>query len=472
MRPVHTVAPALLFVAAFCFAAPPENSPRVTDTVRIVRKTEPAVAAIFSQTEGRLSMGSGSVVHKDGYVLTNDHVVAGMGGVVLLKDHQLPLEYKIIGRMPEKDLCLLKVRAPNPLTAIRLGRSNDLMTGEPILCAGNPGGRGIVYSSGIVSSPNFILTAPNALVMRYFSGDVRDRFIQFDAASNLGNSGGPLINALGDQVGVVSNKNPNEENINFAIPIDRVRENLNELFAPEVRQGIFTGITLDPFSQSAKILKVAKKSPAEKLALRPGDSLKSVNGKPLGSCLDWYVYLLDQKTGNELRLSVSQGKKTKEVSLKLSAYPTPPTMEIENPKPGLLFEVCHGTFEKAPAMEKQRVIKKGVARALDVLAMGAPKTDGFAIKLEGALKIPKDGVYRLIINSDDGSVLRVGKKIVADNDGPHPAQDVGTLMRLKKGFLPIRIDYFEATGDAELNLFIENSSGQRSDAAPLFFHAN
>ena len=472
MPPVHTVAPALLFVAAVCFAAPPKNSPRVTDTVRIVRKTEPAVAAVFSQAEGRLSMGSGSVVHREGYVLTNDHVVAGMGGVILLKDYRLPLDYKIIGRMPEKDLCLLKVRTPNPLTAIRLGLSNDLMTGEPILCAGNPGGRGIVYSSGIVSSPKFILTAPNALVMRYFSGDVRDRFIQFDAASNLGNSGGPLINALGEQVGVVSNKNLDEENINFAIPIDRVRENLNELFAPEVRQGIFTGITLDPFSQSAKILKVAKKSPAEKLALRPGDSLKSVNGKPLGSCLDWYVYLLDQKTGNELRLSVSQGKKTKEVSLKLSAYPTPPTMEIENPKPGLLFEVCHGTFEKAPAMEKQRVIKKGVARALDVLAMGAPKTDGFAIKLEGALKIPKDGVYRLILNSDDGSILRSGKEILVNNDGPHPAQDVGTLMRLKKGFLPIRIDYFEATGDAELNLFIENSSGQRSDAAPLFFHAN
>jgi S1-C subfamily serine protease len=409
-------------------------------------------------------------MHKDGYVLTNDHVVAGMGGVVLLRDHRLPLEYKIIGRMPEKDLCLLKVRAPEALTAIRLGRSNDLMTGEPILCAGNPGGRGIVYSSGIVSSPNFILTAPNALVMRYFSGDVRDRFIQFDAASNLGNSGGPLINALGEQVGVVSNKNPDEENINFAIPIDRVRENLNELFAPEVRQGIFTGITLDSLSQKAKIAKVAKKSPAGKLGLGPGDVLKSVNGKPLESCLDWFAHLLGQKVGNELKLSVSQGKKTKVVLLKLSEFPAPPTTEIKNPKPGLLFEVCHGTFEKAPAMEKQKVVKTGVARALDVLAMGAPKTDGFAVKLEGALKIPEEGVYRLILNSDDGSILRTGKDILVDNDGPHPAQDVGTLLRLKKGFLPIRIDYFEATGDAELNLFIENSSGQRSDAAPLFFY--
>ena len=470
MSPVHTVAPALLVVAAVCFADPPENSPRVTDTVRIVRKTEPAVAAVFSQADGRLSMGSGSVVHKDGYVLTNDHVVAGMGGVVLLKDHQLPLEYEIIGRMPEKDLCLLKIGAAKPLDSLRLGRSNDLMTGEPVLCAGNPGGRGVVYSSGIVSSPNFILTAPNALVMRYFSGDVRDRFIQFDAASNLGNSGGPLINALGEQIGVVSNKNPDEENINFAIPIDRVRENLNELFAPEVRRGIFTGITLDPLSQKAEILGVANKSPAGKLGLRPGDVLKSVNGKPLGSCLDWFAHLLGQKVGNVQKLSVSQGKKTKEVSLKLSEYPTPPTMEIENPEPGLLFAVCHGAFEKAPAMEKQKVVKTGVARALDVLAMGAPKTDGFAIKLEGALKIPANGVYRLILNSDDGSILRTGEKILVDNDGPHPAQDVGTLLRLQKGFLPIRIDYFEATGDAELNLFIENSSGRRSDAAPLFFH--
>ena len=85
-------------------------------------------------------MGSGSVVHKDGYVLTNDHVVAGMAGVVLLRDHKLPLKYSIVGRMPEKDLCLLKIRTPKPLDYIRLSRSNDLMTGEPVLCAGNPGG--------------------------------------------------------------------------------------------------------------------------------------------------------------------------------------------------------------------------------------------------------------------------------------------------------------------------------------------
>ena len=354
MSPVHTVAPALLVVAAVCFADPPENSPRVTDTVRIVRKTEPAVAAVFSQADGRLSMGSGSVVHKDGYVLTNDHVVAGMGGVVLLKDHQLPLEYEIIGRMPEKDLCLLKIGAAKPLDSLRLGRSNDLMTGEPVLCAGNPGGRGVVYSSGIVSSPNFILTAPNALVLRYVSGDVRDRFIQFDAASNLGNSGGPLINALGEQIGVVSNKNPDEENINFAIPIDRVRENLNELFAPEVRRGIFTGITLDPLSQKAEILGVANKSPAGKLGLRPGDVLKSVNGKPLGSCLDWFAHLLVKKWEMHRNFPSPKERKRKRFrSSSRNTLPRPP-WRLKTPNPGSFLQFATALSRRLPPWKSKR----------------------------------------------------------------------------------------------------------------------
>ena len=145
---------------------------------------------------------------------------------------------------------------------------------------------------------------------------------------------------------------------------------------------------------------------------------------------------------------------------------------MKDPKPGLLFQVCHGRFDSAPDLNEQTVVKKGVAKALDVLAMGSPKTDEFAIKLEGFLKIPADGVYRLILNSDDGSLLRIGNQVVVDNDGPHPARDVGTLFRLRKGYLPIRIDYFEATGDAELSFFIEDGSGKRFPAAPLFFHSN
>jgi len=452
--------------------APPERgSPRHTPIVRVVQKTEHAVAALFSQKGNVLNMGSGSLIHKDGYVLTNDHVIGGNPGVVLFKD-QDPINYSIVGRIPEKDLCLLRAKPPTAVKPLRLGRSNDLVTGEPILCAGNPGGRGIVYSSGIISSPNFMLTAPNALVVHYLRHDVRDRFIQFDAASNQGNSGGPLINALGEQIGVVSNKSPGEENINFAIPIDRVRQNLIELFSPEIRKAFETGLLIDPLSREVKVIEVEENGPAAKAGIKNGEHVLAINGKALQGPIDWMARLLEQEVGDELKLTIGRAKEKREVKLKLAPYEEPETVELKNPTPGLRFKVCLGSFVKTPDMAKQKVVKEGIARALDIVGMSDPKTDDFAISLEGFLKIPEDGTYRLIINSDDGGILRIGDQLVIDNDGLHPAQDAGRLFRFRKGFLPIRIDYFEAQGDAALSFDVEFEGGERQPAAPLFFHEN
>ncbi len=462
----------VLSLSPFDLPAPPERgSPRHTPIVRVVQKTEHAVAALFSQKGNVLNMGSGSLIHRDGYVLTNDHVIGGNPGVVLFKD-QDPINYAIVGRMPEKDLCLLRAKPPKAIKPLRLGRSNDLVTGEPILCAGNPGGRGIVYSSGIISSPNFMLTAPNALVVHYLRHDVRDRFIQFDAASNQGNSGGALINALGEQIGVVSNKSPGEENINFAIPIDRVRQNLVELFSPEIRKGFETGITIDPLSRKVKVADFAEDGPAAKAGIQIDDLILAINGKALQGPVDWMAMLLEREVGDELKLTLVNGEEKREVKLKLTPYEEPSTVKLKNPQAGLRFKVCFGSFVKAPDMAEQKVVKEGIARALDIVGMAEPKIDDYAISLEGFLKIPEDGTYRLIINSDDGGILRIGDEIVLDNDGLHPAQDVGRLFRFRKGFLPIRIDYFEAQGDAALSFDVEFAGGERQPAAPLFFHEN
>ena len=462
--------PLILCLAAINLPAPPEKgSPRHTPIVRVVQKTEHAVAALFSQQGNVLNMGSGSLIHSDGYVLTNDHVIGGNPGVVLFKD-QDPINYSIVGRIPEKDLCLLRAKPPKATKPLRLGRSNDLVTGEPILCAGNPGGRGIVYSSGIISSPNFMLTAPNALAVHYLRHDVRDRFIQFDATSNQGNSGGALINALGEQIGVVSNKSPGEENINFAIPIDRVRQNLVELFSPEIRKGFETGISMDPLARKVKVIKVEESGPAAKAGIQVDDLILVINGKVLQGPIDWMATLLDHKVGDELKLTLDGENGKREATLKLTPYREPETIELKNPQAGLRFKVCFGSFVKVPDMAEQKVAKEGIARALDIVAMAEPKTDDYAISLKGFLKIPKDGTYRLIINSDDGGVVRIGDEIVLDNDGLHPAQDAGRLFRFSKGFVPIRIDYFEAQGDAALSFDIEFAGEERQSAAPLFFH--
>ena len=226
-----------------------------------------------------------------------------------------------------------------------------------------------------------MLTAPNALVVHYLRHDVRDRFIQFDAASNQGNSGGALINALGEQIGVVSNKSPGEENINFAIPIDRVRQNLVELFSPEIRKGFETGISIDPLARKVMVNEVVENGPAAKAGIKKGDHVLAINGKALQGPIDWMATLLERKIGDELKLTLSKGKEKREVTLKLTPYQEPETVELKNPKAGLRFKICFGSFVKVPNMAEQKVIKEGIARALDIVAMAEPKTDDYAISL-------------------------------------------------------------------------------------------
>ena len=112
-------------------AQPPEGSPRRTRQVEIIERSGSGVVAIF--TEGKdntFVSGSGSVIHRDGYILTNDHVVGDRPGVVLLADHP-PLRFRTIGRVSEKDLALVKVDAPKPLVAVPLGAAMTWLAASP-----------------------------------------------------------------------------------------------------------------------------------------------------------------------------------------------------------------------------------------------------------------------------------------------------------------------------------------------------
>jgi len=243
-----------------------------------------------------------------------------------------------------------------------------------------------------------------------------------------------------------------------------------ELFAPEIRKGFETGMTINPLAQKTRVDTVARGSPAAKSGLKPGDTIATLGGRPIGGPVDWMAQLLEHNTGDELKLGVKSQNRKWETVLKLAPHKTPKTVDLKDPSPGLHFKLCLGNFIKAPDFGKEKIVKWGVARKLDVLAMAEPNNDNFAISLEGFLKIPSDGIYRIILNSDDGSRFFISGKATIDNDGPHPAQDVGSLLRLSKGFIPIRIDYFEATGESSLDLFIQEGSGKRQPADKFFFH--
>ncbi len=456
-----------LAIAHVAFAQPPEGSPRRTRQVEIIDRCGSSVVAIFAQVKDNTwTSGSGSVIHRDGYILTNDHVVVDRPGVVLHRD-QPPLPFRTIGRLWEKDLALIKVDAPRPLVPVPLGRSHDLLAGEPILIGGNPGGRGIVFSAGIVSSPKVMLGAPSALVMTSFPDDSRDRFIQFDAASNPGNSGGPVINAEGRQVGVVVAKNFQEQAINFAIPIDRALQSFDELLLPEARGNFWTGIDLD--FATTRILRVAEKSPAAEADLRPGDMIAALDELPVTAAVDYLVALAGRKVGQPLAIKYTRAGKMAEAALTLAAYPTKPGLSAADRKPGLQYRLYRGRFTRCPDFEKMKPAAQGTAPGPRLKQIGGLPDDDYALVLEGYLEIPETGVWSLAIGSDDGSRLFLDGELLAENDGPHPMQFTSGRQRLDKGLHPVRIEFFEATGDADLQLVLARDGSSVNQEPKYFF---
>ncbi len=232
-------------------AAPPEQiNLRHTITVEVVRKTKDAVVNISATkiVNQRMnpfgfdpfwqqfdmgdvaripadSLGSGFIVHPDGYVVTNHHVIdrARRVNVELADGRKLPAE--LISSDPEHDLAILKITSDKPFPSIELGDSSDLMIGEPVIAVGNPMGFSHSVSTGIVSAEHRDLK------------DQRDRvllkdLIQTDAAINPGNSGGPLLNAYGQVIGINTAIRGDAQNIGFAIQVNRLRDLVPELMNP------------------------------------------------------------------------------------------------------------------------------------------------------------------------------------------------------------------------------------------------
>lgn len=456
----------LALVFAKCgLAAPPDDSPRRTHNVAIIERCGAGVVAVFSfGKENMVNAGSGSVIHRDGYILTNDHVVQDRQGVVLVRDER-PLPFRTIGRLPEKDLALIKVESARPLTTVPLGRSDDLMAGEPILVGGNPGGRGVIFSAGIVSSPS-VTAGTLALGMSYYPDDARDRMIQFDAASNPGNSGGPLINAEGRQIGVVAGKILQEQDINYAIPIDRAQQAIHDLILPEERGNFWTGIDLE--IASARIHRVREGSPAAGAGLASGDTITALGDTPVSHGIDFYAALARRAPKDRVRVKFTRGEESRDGSLVLDPYPTPAGLPVEGREGGLRYRLYRGRFTKCPEFGKLTPSAEGTIANLKLSAIENLPEDEYAVAFEGYVEIPETGVWVLAIGSDDGSRLYLHGDLLVSNDGTHPMQWSSGRLRLGKGLHPIRIEFFEATGEADLQVTL---GADRSNVpqAPAFF---
>jgi len=263
------------------------------------------------------AVGSGVIVDPAGYVLTNNHVVAGADKVTVhLKDGRtIPAEIK--GLDPKTDLALLKLKKKGTYPALPLGDSDQLRVGDWVLAVGNPFGLENTVTAGIVSAKGRVIGA-----------GPYDDFIQTDASINPGNSGGPLINLKGEVVGINTAIVAQAQGIGFAIPINLARKVMEQLKAHgRVVRG-WLGIYIQPVTKElagkfglkkphgALVADVVAGGPAEKAGIKRGDIITAFDGQAV-------------KDSHELPRMVAHTKVGKEVKVRLLRQGKPLTVTVK-----------------------------------------------------------------------------------------------------------------------------------------------
>ena len=275
------------------------------------------------KTEG-VSLGSGFIVNKEGYILTNAHVIHNATDIrVVLSERRREYPAKIIGKDMLTDIALIKIDADIELTALSLGDSDKLQMGEMVIAIGNPLGFAHSVTSGLVSAKDRIVPTLNN---QYLD------FIQTDSAINPGSSGGPLLNFYGEVIGINTAILTKAQLIGFAVPVNIIKEVMPLLVLGKTERGWF-GVTVRPVTikdtedigfsgeNGVIILEVAKKSPAEKAGLKEKDIIVKMNDRDIQNFLMFRRKLLSMPPGQDVHLTVFRDGNTFDISSQLIEKP-------------------------------------------------------------------------------------------------------------------------------------------------------
>jgi len=290
------------------------------------------------------SLGSGFIIHRDGYILTNNHVVQNATEISVKLSDGREFKAKVVGRDPKTDIALIKIDASD-LRVIPFGDSNGLEVGEPVMAIGNPFGLNQTVTTGIVSAKG-----------RFIGEGPYDNFIQTDASINRGNSGGPLINLNGEAVGIntaIFSPTGGSIGIGFAIPIDMAKEVLPQLKdRGSVTRG-WLGVAIQQMTPElaktfglkqadggALVSDVVDGSPAEQSGVKQGDVIMEFDGKKVKSSTELphivgntsvgkEVVMKVVRDGTELPLTVKVGELRDEQVAALTSSSTKSKLGIE-----------------------------------------------------------------------------------------------------------------------------------------------
>lgn len=273
----------------------------------------------------RSSLGSGFIISKDGYIITNFHVVREADAVIVRMSDRSEHTAKIVGSDQRSDIAVLKIDSSTPLPSVKLGDSNELEVGEWVLAIGSPFGFDYSVTAGIVSAKGRSLPNENYVP-----------FIQTDVAINPGNSGGPLFNLDGEVVGVNSqiySRTGGFMGVSFAIPIQVVMNVYQQIrdkgsvtrgwlgvLIQDVTQELAESFNMDK-PRGALVSKVLDDSPAAKGGIQTGDVIVSFGGTPIDHSSDLPPLVGTTHVGDKISVEVIRNGKRLQIGLEIGKLP-------------------------------------------------------------------------------------------------------------------------------------------------------
>jgi Do/DeqQ family serine protease len=263
------------------------------------------------------SLGSGFIINKDGYIVTNDHVVRDAESIQVKLSNEKVYSGKVVGSDPKTDIAVIRINAKEPLPAAVLGDSEKLQVGQWAIAIGNPFGLDRTVTVGVISATG----RSNMGIETY------EDFIQTDASINPGNSGGPLLNVYGEVIGINTAIVAAGQGIGFAIPVNMAKQVVAQLIKKgNVTRG-WLGVTIQPVTdevaqsfglgkaRGALVSDVMAGSPADKAGLRQGDIITSFDGKEVKDVRQLQLIVADTPVGKKVEVGIFRDGKAQRLSL-------------------------------------------------------------------------------------------------------------------------------------------------------------